>query len=38
MEKDSGVTLEMLKVDGAVTANNLCMLARRFGLAGQQRP
>ena len=25
MEKDSGVTLEVLKVDGGVTANNLCM-------------
>jgi len=25
MEKDSGVTLEVLKVDGGVTANELCM-------------
>ncbi|MFC8500772.1 glycerol kinase GlpK [Pedococcus sp. NPDC057267] len=25
MEKDSGVKLEVLKVDGGVTANNLCM-------------
>jgi glycerol kinase len=25
MEKDSGVRLEVLKVDGGVTANNLCM-------------
>jgi glycerol kinase len=25
MEKDSGVTLDVLKVDGGVTANNLCM-------------
>jgi len=25
MAKDSGVTLEVLKVDGGVTANNLCM-------------
>ena len=25
MEKDSGVTLEVLKVDGGVTANDLCM-------------
>jgi glycerol kinase len=25
MEKDSGVELEVLKVDGGVTANNLCM-------------
>ncbi len=25
MEKDSGVKLELLKVDGGVTANNLCM-------------
>ncbi|MFW5468492.1 glycerol kinase GlpK [Knoellia sp. CPCC 206435] len=25
MEKDSGVTLEVLKVDGGVTANSLCM-------------
>src|SRR5215471_6319485 len=25
MEQDSGVTLEMLKVDGGVTANELCM-------------
>ena len=25
MEQDSGVTLEVLKVDGGVTANELCM-------------
>jgi glycerol kinase len=25
MERDSGVTLDVLKVDGGVTANNLCM-------------
>ena len=25
MEKDSGVTLEVLKVDGGITANELCM-------------
>ncbi len=25
MEKDSGVRLEVLKVDGGITANELCM-------------